>query len=193
MPPEAKIALDKIIRKARVHFYKPFQIAEILYHHRVNSVPQDPGNLESYRNTSKRWRDAVSLRLVGRVSTSSQKYQDNLFDANAMPPRLLATPAAYNRENEGVVESYIYHRFKQRRQSVLDAHDYLANSTLPAFSLHHFLNFFEQQALKRSVGKAFEIVVYALFSSLATALQAQVTVAVANPDPQILSDFERFI
>jgi hypothetical protein len=32
----SKIALDKIIQKARVHFYKPIQIAEILHRDRVN-------------------------------------------------------------------------------------------------------------------------------------------------------------
>ena len=32
---EAKAALDKVIQKSRVHMYKPIQIAEILYHHRM--------------------------------------------------------------------------------------------------------------------------------------------------------------
>ena len=32
---EAKQALDKVIDKARVHLYKPIQIAEILYRDRI--------------------------------------------------------------------------------------------------------------------------------------------------------------
>ena len=32
---EAKNALDKVIDKARVHLYKPIQIAEILYRDRI--------------------------------------------------------------------------------------------------------------------------------------------------------------
>ena len=32
---EAKNALDTVIRKSRVHLYKPIQIAEILYRDRV--------------------------------------------------------------------------------------------------------------------------------------------------------------
>jgi type II restriction enzyme len=80
---DAKNALDKIIQKARVHFYKPFQIAEILYHHRLANPPINLLNVETYRNVSKRWRDDISLQLVGRYSTSSAKYQDNVFDANA--------------------------------------------------------------------------------------------------------------
>ena len=37
MPTEnpAKKALDTVIRKSRVHLYKPIQIAEILFHHRT--------------------------------------------------------------------------------------------------------------------------------------------------------------
>ena len=83
-----KLALELVIRKSRVHLYKPIQIAEILYHHRIEQG-WNLNNLESYRNISKRWRDEVSLLLVGRHCTSSQKYQDNIFEANAMPPALL--------------------------------------------------------------------------------------------------------
>ena len=39
---EAKKALDTIIKKSRVHLYKPIQIGEILYHHRVyNDIDMD--------------------------------------------------------------------------------------------------------------------------------------------------------
>ncbi|MFM6318768.1 MAG: HaeII family restriction endonuclease, partial [Dolichospermum sp.] len=46
---EAKKALDKVIDKARVHLYKPIQIAEILYRDRVE---QDINLLDiaTYRN-----------------------------------------------------------------------------------------------------------------------------------------------
>lgn len=82
---DAKDALDRVIRKSRVHLYKPIQIAEILYNHRVNEE-FDLLDLESYRNRSKKWRDSVSKTVIGRVSASSQKFQDNLFDENALPP-----------------------------------------------------------------------------------------------------------
>ena len=50
---EEKEALDKIIRKSRVHLYKPIQIAEILYHDRVHGdiVLEQK---ETYRNHSKK-------------------------------------------------------------------------------------------------------------------------------------------
>ena len=60
---QAKTSLDKIIRKSRVHLYKPIQIAEILYHHRVEGALEIE-DLESYRNISKKWRDSISLNLL---------------------------------------------------------------------------------------------------------------------------------
>ena len=193
MHKEAKDALDKIIKKTRIHFYKPTQIAEILYYHRLGKENFDINELESYRNLSKRWRDSISMRLVGRVSTSSQKYQDNLFENNAMPPHLLSYLAEENNQ-DGIIENYIYHRFRQRLGDVIDAYTYLRDSSTDTFSLKDFLNYFERKSgLKRSVDKAFEIVVYALFSTLVQELKAEVTLSLNNPDKNILIDFEKFV
>ena len=85
---EAKQALNKVIDKARVHFYKPIQIAEILYRDRVEGNI-DLSELETYRNPSKKWRDIICFQFLGRVSTSSARYQDDIFNENAMPPALL--------------------------------------------------------------------------------------------------------
>ena len=49
---QALNALDKIIQKSRIHFYKPIQIAEILYHDRVYH-DVDLASLETYRTRSK--------------------------------------------------------------------------------------------------------------------------------------------
>lgn len=190
----AKEALDKIIKKSRVHLYKPIQIAEILYADRVRQYKFDISDSNSYRNISKQWRDIVTQKLVGRVSTSSQKYQDNLFDPNAMPPHYLSVLADYNKKHSGVVEAYIYYRFKERQQDIIDAYNYLAESETGDFSLAEFLAYFEKKAgLKRSVDKAFEIVVYALFATLVKELNAQVTLSLLNPDKQILEDFNKFV
>ncbi|MDE7290406.1 MAG: HaeII family restriction endonuclease, partial [Treponemataceae bacterium] len=83
---EAKNALDKVIEKSRVHLYKPIQIAEILYRARTDKS-LDLLDLEQYRTKSKKWRDDMSMPLLGRICTSSAKFQDNLFDENAIPPR----------------------------------------------------------------------------------------------------------
>ena len=51
---EAKQSIDKVIAKARVHLYKPIQIAEILYRDRiVNDI--DLNELKTYRTSSKKW------------------------------------------------------------------------------------------------------------------------------------------
>src|SRR3989344_6764744 len=129
-----KLSLDVIITKSRVHFYKPIQIAEILYHHRLEKK-WDLIDLESYRNISKRWRDEVSMRLVGRRSTSSQKYQDNVFEKNAMPPRLLAALGDEDKRGEGFVEAYIYKSLQKKLESVREAGEYIASSSSGSFSI----------------------------------------------------------
>ena len=107
---EAKAALDLVINKSRVHLYKPIQIAEILYHDRVfHDI--DLLNLEDYRTKSKKWRDDICIHLLGRVCTSSAKFQDNLFETNALPPILLNELGKENRRTNGGIEEYIYKNF----------------------------------------------------------------------------------
>lgn len=110
---EAKQALDKIISKGRVHLYKPIQIAEILYRDRTNG-DIDLLDLNTYRNASKKWRDVICLRFLGRTSSSSARYQDDVFSENAVPPPVLKVLSTENRKQNGIVEKYIYDRFEQR-------------------------------------------------------------------------------
>ncbi len=195
MPTEnlSKKALDTVIRKSRVHLYKPIQIAEILYHHRTEKG-WDLNDLESYRNISKRWRDEVSMLLVGRKSTSSQKYQDNVFEANAMPPKLLAQLGAINKKGGGFVEAYIYKALKDRLSSVRKVEEYVKSSTADTFSLQELVSLFQATpGLRRSIDKIYEILVYALFATIVRALKAKITLEIENKDPEILKDFDRFI
>ena len=188
-----KQALDLVIRKSRVHLYKPIQIAEILFHHRTEKG-WDLKDLESYRNVSKRWRDEVSVLLVGRRSTSSQKYQDNVFEANAMPPELLAQLGEVNKEGKGFVEAYIYKALEARLSSVRGVEQYIKSSTADSFSLKKLVSLFQTTpGLRRSIDKMYEILVYALFSTIVRSLKAQVTLEIGNKDEEILKDFERFI
>ncbi len=190
---EAKEALDKIIRKGRVHLYKPIQTAEILYYSRHKLADFDIEELDTYRNASKKWRDTVSMRLVGSKSTSSARFQDNLFDHNAMPPNFLKILDIENQKKNGIVENYIYQGIGKRLQDVAESYNYLAYSSPKNFSLQKFLDFFEYRpGLKRSVDKAYEIVVYALFSTLVDELNVKVSLTIENPDPDILADFALF-
>jgi hypothetical protein len=78
---EAKQAIDKVIAKARVHLYKPIQIAEILHRDRTQTdIVLELDNLETYRNVSKKWRDTICNQFLGRSSTSSARYQDDIFN-----------------------------------------------------------------------------------------------------------------
>lgn len=191
---EAMQSLNTVIDKARVHFYKPIQIAEILYHHRTQPGILDPLDKSTYRIVSRNWRDRITQRLVGRVSTSSARYQDNLFEDNAVPPEHLAILASENQAEAGRIEAYIYGKLREKWHDLIEAYNYIDNVTVHTFALDVFLDLFEYRAgLKRSVDKAYEIVVYALFTTLITALDAKVTIQLSNPDPDLLQDFRDFV
>lgn len=133
---EAKNALNSIIKKSRVHLYKPIQIAEILHHVRTqSSLDIDLSELETYRNQSKQWRDLVCLQFLERVSTSSAKFQDNLFEKNAMPPRLLSVLGEENNKHSGIVEAYIYKAFEDKHLQLENALNYCLTATKDDFEL----------------------------------------------------------
>jgi hypothetical protein len=191
---EAKIAIDKIISKARVHLYKPIQIAEILYHDRTDKdIVLELDNLETYRNISKKWRDAVCIQFLGRISTSSARYQDDVFNENAIPPQILTQLGKENRDKNGIVEAYIYRRFSERFTQMSSGLDYCNTHNKSNFELSKFLLLFWQEpGLRRSIDKLYEIVVYSLFSAIVSELELTVEVSM-NPSKQpILREFEDF-
>jgi hypothetical protein len=190
---QAKAKLDKVINKGRVHFYKPFQIAEILRRHRTGEV----GNLldlESYKNPSRRWRDDVSNLLVGRSSNSSARYQDDVFNENACPPEALAALGEYNKATNGEVEAYIYRMFEAKVSSIGAILALIRKATTETFDLAVLVETFERRpGLKRSIDKVFEITVYALFSTVVRALRLQVSLTVGNVDKKLTDDFGDFL
>jgi type II restriction enzyme len=190
---QAKKKLDTLLSKQRVHMYKPIQIAEILFHTRQGelTIDQIRNEIEAYRNPSKRWRDSITRLLLDQVSTSSQKYQDNIFDDNAMPSAALAILAQAN--TDGIVERYIYQRFREKQRRILKIGELLDGATAKNFDLNNFLKeFIKDQGIKRSIDKAFEIVVYALFNMLVKQLKVSVTIAADPDESQLLKEFEDF-
>lgn len=188
----AKEALDKIISKSRIHFYKPIQIAEILYHVRrygdINLL-----NLEEYRNESKHWRDEVSIQLLGRKCTSSARFQDDLFNDNAIPPKVLNILGHENLMTNGAVEAYIYRRFTNKHNQLFNALSYCRDSSKSDFNVINFINsFWNEPGLKRSLDKIYEIVVYALFSSLVESLKLKIELSVDESKFDILDEFKDF-
>lgn len=191
---DAKKGLDKVIRKARIHAYKPIQIAEILYHQRMSDKEIDLEDLDSYRNISKQWRDEISMRLVGNVSTSSARYQDNLFESNAIPPNLLAELGKENLTLDGIVEAYIYHQLYLKWEAILVAYDSLGESAVEEFDLAEFLKqFTETTKLVSSIDKVYEVIVYCLLGVLIDSLDASITITFNDAKPAIRQDFSGFI
>lgn len=189
---QAKQALDTVIEKGRVHLYKPIQVAEILYRDRV-CKDIDLSNLEDYRNQSKKWRDIVTISLVGRKCTSSAKYQDNLFDENATPPSVLVVLGQENRRTNGAVEAYIYNQFMNKHIQLSRALDYCLNATPQTFYVKKFIDsFWKEPGLKRSIDKVYEIIVYSLFSTLIDALKLEVMITVKEDAYPLLKEFEDF-
>lgn len=187
----AKNALDKVIVKSRIHFYKPIQIAEILYHYRIYK-DINLNDLESYRSKSKFWRDKISIELLGRVCTSSAKFQDDLF--NAITPNLIAILGEYNNKHNGIVESYIYERFLGKYTQLSNALNYCLKSNKNNFQVKEFIDLFWYEAgLRRSIDKVYEIIVYALFDTLATQLELNINISINKDKVTLLNEFSDFV
>ena len=187
----ARDSLNLIIRKSRVHFYTPIQIAEILCKHRIQEKI-NLERLEDYRNISKKWRDKITQKFLGRTCSSSAKFQDNLFEANAMPPELLAILGEFNKQHNGIVEAHIYKSFSDKYFQLNNALNYCINCQPNSFNLDEFIGLFWNQAgLKRSIDKILEIVVYALFETIVTNADIKVEI-IANDSNQILNEFSEF-
>lgn len=190
---EAKNALDSIIRKSRIHLYKPIQIAEILYHERTEPNNYNLLSLEDYRNKSKKWRDEVTTVLLGTKCTSSARFQDDLFNENAIPPRILHILGEENKLTNGAVEAYIYKSFMGKHDQLAEALNYCLESTKEDFSINDFINkFWDEPGLKRSIDKVYEIVVYALFSTLVSTLDFKIEISLNTDKKDILHEFSDF-
>lgn len=189
---QAKQALDKVINKSRAHWYKPIQIAEILYQNRTaHNINLE--HLEDYRTKSKEWRDDITLPLLGRVCTSSAKFQDNIFDENAIPPRVLKVLGEENIRTNGAVEAYIYRCFFTKQQQFQAALSVCLDAKPDTFFVKNFIDaFWKEPGLKRSIDKVYEIIVYSLFETLVEAMELKVSVFISEDALPILTEFEDF-
>lgn len=186
---QAKERIDSLIKKARVDMYKPIQIAEVLRQSRLHNEI-DVNVLDTFRNPSLRWRDEVTKRLLGKVSTSSARYQHDVWNETAMPLHLLATLDQENKRTHGNVERYIYLRFNERQETVAGMIAFIEQATPKTFLLKALLEKFTHQAgIKRSVDKAYEIIAYSLFETVVSALQATIKVSVPVSSQKILGEF----
>jgi hypothetical protein len=188
----SKTRLDSLIAKGRVDLYKPIQIAEVLHKHRI--LPEheqfDLNDVESFRNRSRVWRDEVTLRLLSKRSTSSARYQDDIWNASAMPPNLLIPLDRFNQKSGGVVEAYIYQRFAARQGLVSSLIAELKNAQPSSFCIARFLGKFESEpGLRRSIDKGYEIVTFAILDLLIRKSGAAISLVIPEHGRSILGDF----
>lgn len=186
---EAKERLDAIIAKARVDLYKPIQIAEVL---RRSRLQKDIAilKLETYRNPSLQWRNEVTRCLVGKVSTSSARYQHDVWSDTAMPPRFLEVLDQENRRTQGGVERYIYLRYTARQATVSELIIFIEKTSPEKFYLKNLLDKFKIQAgMRRSIDKAYEIIVHSLFETLVVTLRTTVRVCINESQKPLLAEF----
>ena len=186
---EAKTRLDLIIGKSRVDLYKPIHIAEVLYRSRTVG-DFDISKLETFQNPSLRWRNEVTNKLAGKVSTSSARYQHDVWSETAMPLDFLVVLDAENKAINGAIESYIYSRYGERQGMVSSVISAIKDATPENFKLENLLELFvKESGIRRSVDKAYEIVVYSLFETIISALEAKVKVSVSENSKPILQEF----
>ncbi len=189
---EAKDRLDHIINIARVQWYKPIQIAEVLYKSRLGTPNLDTRLLETYRIKSRRWRDEVCSKFLQKQkagSTSSSRYQDNVWEANAMTPDLLAVLDQENKKNNGAIEKYIYLKFQATQEAVAGIITIVNSAEPQTFDVASLFQAFQSQAVRRSIDKVYEVVVYSLMETLVVELNAQVTVSVPENKAPMLLEF----
>lgn len=186
---EVKERLDSIINKAKVDLYKPIQIAEVLRRSRVagDIVVQDKS---TYQNLSMRWRNEVTKRLLNKVSTSSARYQHDIWNVTAMPPDFLAVLDMENKRTGGGVERYIYLKFNERQETIVEIINYIEQTRPENFRLDELLGkFVVHKGIRRSIDKAYEIVAYALFETIVVALDATIEVSISNTNENLLYEF----
>ena len=101
--------------------------------------------------------------------------------------------AEINKRNDGVIEKYIYQTFGEKQGKLFDLHKYISTSKPETFQLKKFTSlFFTDPGLRRSIDKAYEIAVYALFETLVKHLKAEVSISVPKSSDKLVKQFEDF-
>ncbi|WP_353931881.1 HaeII family restriction endonuclease [Okeanomitos corallinicola TIOX110] len=189
----AKERLDSIIKKARVDFYKPIQIAEVLRYLRlIGDI--DITNINTYQNPSIHWRNTVTKRLLGKISTSSARYQHDVWNLSAMYPELLSILDNENKRTNGCVERYIYLKFNERQETVGSIISFIENVSPQDFKLSVLLDkFIKDIQVRRSIDKTYEIITYSLFETIVVALGATIKVSIPSSSKELLAEFSDLV
>ncbi|MGI8668924.1 MAG: HaeII family restriction endonuclease, partial [Aridibacter sp.] len=128
--------------------------------------------------------------LSNKISTSSARYQHDVWNDSAMPTEFLSILDAENKRTNGAIEKYIYSRYAERQGTVSNVIAAIKESAPETFKLENLLELFvKESGIRRSIDKAYEIVVYSLFETIISALEAKVKVSISENSKPILQEF----
>lgn len=153
--------LDRVISLSRVEMYKPIQIAETLREFTLNKS-FTPTSLETYRSLSRDLRNKVTLELIGKVSTSSMRYQDDVWNPSALPPAALSTLTSFNRNHE--VEEYIYQHVYAKSLQMIEIRKIL-DEIKGSEEVKSIFRLFDTPGLRSSADRLFEVFALAVLQT----------------------------
>jgi type II restriction enzyme len=156
----AKQKLDHVIKRSRVEMYKPIQVAEVLARARTSNEV-NLAQVETYRVKSRQWRDEVTLGLFNKVSTSTMRFQDDLWNESAVPPPAMIALGKANSANK-TVEAYIYRFVADKNKDLAGARATLSRLKTSQ-ELKEVLKAFSSSKLTSSADRLFEILATAVF------------------------------
>ena len=175
---QAKEKLDHVIAIGRVEMYKPIQVAETL-RMAITSKDINLSDVESYRTKSRRWRDKVTDALFSKSSTSSARFQDDLWNPSAVPPEAMVALGNANSANH-VVEAYIYSFIIEKNQELVIARSTVSNLNSKK-QVENLLAAFDVPTLKSSADRLYEILATAVFKTELS--QTSYTISIDGPKP----------
>ena len=175
---QAKEKLDHVIAIGRVEMYKPIQVAETLRMANASKLI-NLSDVESYRTKSRRWRDNVTDALFSKSSTSSARFQDDLWNPSAVPPEAMVALGNANSSNH-VVEAYIYSFIVEKNRELVTARSTVSNLNSKG-QVENLLAAFDIQTLKSSADRLYEILATAVFKTELS--QTSYTISIDGPKP----------
>jgi hypothetical protein len=175
---QAKEKLDHVIAIGRVEMYKPIQVAETL-RMAITTKDINLSDVESYRTKSRQWRDKVTDALFGKSSTSSARFQDDLWNPSAVPPEAMVALGIANSTSH-VVEAYIYSFIVEKNQELVKARSTVSNLTSKR-QVENLLAAFDVPTLKSSADRLYEILATAVFKTELS--QTSYTISIDGPKP----------
>ena len=181
--------LDAVISKSRVEMYKPIQVAEVLHAARTDSSIQLE-NLVTYRTRSKQLRDIVTKELFGKASTSSAKFQDDIWNETAVPPEAMKILGDLNAKTRAV-EQYVYQSVWMKNSFLIQIRESIDKIATIA-GIHKLFEDFNSDGMRSSVDRLFEIFCVAVLQ--ADAISSGVYLRILDQaSSQSLSSIEKII